>query len=316
MTQQHRTSESQSHRLPPHEREGRRGSVAIPAILTLGGAAVALWLVENQTGALSRTARRAKGAAEEFWDHAGERARDLYEGTSDRMHEFSREARLWGEHARRRGGESAEDWREMFSHGLATAGAKAAGLASMLKSLGSGALESDTGRAGRRQMRRAYESLRGRHHEQDRWGAAEFVIVGLAAAGLGAAAAYLFNPSSGPEHRRTLKRQARKVKEQAGEWASAAAEGARHLKESAQERIGGRFSRDQLGTEDLARRVREKISEILGGNIGELDVSASAGRVTLRGHLAADRREQVLAAVRNIEGVSDVEHSAANLTQM
>ena len=314
MTQKRNTSRSQSRR-SAQDPEPRRGSVAIPAILTLAGAAVALWLVENQTGAVSRTARSAKGAAEDFLDHAGERARGIYEGASDRMEGFSREARLWGEKARRRGGEAAGDWGESFSHGLANAGAKAAGLAAMLKGLGAGAWESDRGREGRLRMRRAYESLRGQPHADEKWGATEFVMIGLAAAGLGAAAAYLFNPSSGPEHRRMISRQARKVKEQAGEWATAAAEGARHLKESAQEKIGGRFGPDQEGGQDLIRRVREKISEILGGSQDELDVSSSEGRVKIRGHLAADRREQVLLAVRGIEGVSDVEHATAP-TQM
>lgn len=154
MSNQPRASEhpsEQPERLPPlpheHHENGSGWGMALPALLTVGGGLAALWLLENQTGAVSRGAARARDTAEDLWHDAGEWAHGLYDEAGERASHFSRDARHSMRDARRRAAGSAGEWRESLGDGLISAGAKAAGIAGVLKALGGGAMSTGASRA-------------------------------------------------------------------------------------------------------------------------------------------------------------------------
>lgn len=144
-------SSEQSERLPPLPHEQRESGsgwgMALPALLTVGGGIAALWLLENQTGAVSRGAARARDTAEDLWHDAGEWAHGLYDEAGERASHLSRDARHSMRDARRRAASSAGEWRESLGDSLISAGAKAAGIAGVLKALGGGAMSTGASRA-------------------------------------------------------------------------------------------------------------------------------------------------------------------------
>ncbi len=218
--------------LPPQQQhqDGSWG-MALPTLLTLGGGLAALWLLENQTQAVSRTAHRASDAAEDFLGNAGDWAHERYDETS-------RRARLFARDAGHRASERAGEWREGLGDSLIAAGAKAAGLAGMLKALGSrtahrvkdSARHNPSVREGSERARGAYAALRGqpyRRSDEHELGTMQMAMMGVALVAAGAAASYLLNSDQGAQRRRELRIRTQAVGRRAGEWAQELAESAR-----------------------------------------------------------------------------------------
>jgi osmotically-inducible protein OsmY len=315
------TTSNQSSRIPPLANQHSRPGSALPAVLGLAGGIAALWLLEHQTGAVSRSARYVRDTAEEAWDRAGEWAQHAYEEAGEKGRRLSSDTRRHFRDSRQRASETAGDWGHSLSGSLLAARIKAAGLAEMLKSLGGKAAASEgfkrarTGaRAGSHRFREAYSTLRGRQQQPRDWGAGEMALIGLTAIGIGAAAAYLMNPSS-EQYRRALRNRAMFAGRRATEWATSAVETARDLAGSTAESIAGRFSAhaetSARSDEDLARRVRQRIAEVLSDGMGDIRVAAVKGRVTLTGRIPDLRREALFEAVRSLEGVDEVSYSGA-----
>lgn len=333
MSEQERTHESHS-TIPPHPREHKSGmGMSLPALLTIGGGLAALWLLENQTQAISRTAERAKESATEWWHEAEGVAGDWLEDAGER-------SRGWAHQARERvssfSGRSAED--------LISAGAKALGIAGLLKSVGAsrtakfmafkkladyatsalGQSRSETigrarsaGREGAHRMREAYHALRGdsarRRSDEKDWDMSDIALLGTLLVGAGVASAYLLNPSSGGEHRRTLRLRTRAASRQATQWAHEMAGQAREWVGSAAEGVGMLHGGSEaMNDEQLASRVRQEIATSVEESISDLRVSASEGRVTLTGDVRNEQREAVLKAARRVPGVRDVEIQSGN----
>lgn len=315
------TTSDQSSRIPPLPNQYSRHGIALPAVLGLAGGIAALWLLEHQTGAVSRSARYVRDAAEEAWDRTGEWAQHAYEEAGEKGRRLSSDTRRHFRDSRQRASEAASDWGHSLTGSLLAARIKAAGLAEMLKSLGGKAAASEglkrarTGaRAGSHRIREAYSTLRGRKHQSHDWGAGEMALIGLTAIGIGAAAAYLMNPGS-EQYRRSLRNRAMFAGKRATEWATSAVETARELAGSTAESIAGRFSTHAetrpRSDEDLARRVRQRIADILSHDLGDIRVAAVEGRVTLTGRIPDQRREALFEAVRSLDGVEEVSYSDA-----
>ena len=282
MSDQNRPSEQSS--LPPASHEHSQGysmlGMSVPTLLTLGTGLAAMWLLENQTQVLSRTASQARDKAEDWWHDA----EDWYEDAAPRT-------RRWARDASESASETAGAWGGRLSDNLISAGAKAAGIAGVLKTLGGGAMSTGTSRAakllalkkvaeyatqtarqlgesaarnprvtamtaagaararslgheGSERLRGAYGALRGRpvrRRDEREWGTAEVAMVGLALVGAGVAATYLLSPSQGAQRRRELRLRTQALSRQAGDWAQDLGGTAREWAESAAHGVTSRL---------------------------------------------------------------------------
>lgn len=310
MTEHNQTSQHTS-RIPPVAGESRGIGMVLPTLLSIAGGLAALWLLENQTGAVSRTARQARGKAEDLWEHAGKWAHDLYESAGDHARDYSQHARRSLRSARDSAGETAADLREGLGERFMHAAEGAAGLLAALRSMGFSAEEArSAARRGARRVRQQYRSLREREPEPRDWGFTEAAFLGLTAAGIGAAAAYVMSSQTGQRYRREIGQRAREASRRAGHWTTQAAHSARELADSAAESISGRFRGEapEVADEELVSRVRSRLAEVMSNDMGELRVSATHGQVTITGRLPQERRDELLEAARGVKGVRGVEH--------
>jgi len=241
------SSESREHAsLPPASREhgGHGMGLALPTLLTLGGGLAALWLLENQTGAVTRTAGRARDAAQD-WLHDAE----------DYSADAGRRASHWARGARHRASDSAGEWggriNEMFHSGASRAAKLAAFkkladyAASAARQLGESAgpvrhKARIAGEEGSERLRGAYSALRGRpfrRHDEREWGMTDAALIGAALATAGVAAAYLLSPERGAQRRRALRLRTQALGRQAGEWAHDVADTAREWAGTAAEGV-------------------------------------------------------------------------------
>jgi hypothetical protein len=232
--------------LPPGERVDDSGGwrMALPALVTLGGGLAALWLLENQTGGVSRTAGRARETAGEWLHDAG-----------DFSAETGQRARHWASGASHRAADTAGDWGHRVNEILGSGASRAAKLMAF-KSLADYATSAarhigessrpvrqrarHAGEEGSERLRGAYAALRGqpfRRHDERDWGLTDAALIGVALAGAGVAATYLLNPERGAQRRRALRLRTQALSRQAGDWAHGLADTARDLASSAAEGV-------------------------------------------------------------------------------
>lgn len=246
--QNNRTDASQPgehQQLPPMSDEHRRGlGTALPTLLTLGGGLAALWLLENQTHLVSRTASGARDAAED-WLHDAE----------DYSAEAGERARHWARGARHRASDTAGEWGGRLNDIFHSGASRASKLASFKKlaayataaarQLGDSAgpvreRARVAGEEGSERLRGAYAALRGRsfrRHDEREWGMTDAALIGVALAGAGVAAAYLLNPERGAQRRRALRLRTQALGRQAGDWAHEVADTARDWAGAAAESV-------------------------------------------------------------------------------
>ncbi|MGH8479028.1 MAG: BON domain-containing protein [Gammaproteobacteria bacterium] len=126
--------------------------------------------------------------------------------------------------------------------------------------------------------------------------------------GIGAALMYFFDPDSGRRRRAWLREK----------WPSAAKKGQASLvePEPGSERVAGASADDisvaaSLGVaptdEELARRVRSALERALP-QPPAVEVMAHQGLVILSGQVSAEVQDTLLACVRSVAGVKDVEN--------
>lgn len=132
------------------------------------------------------------------------------------------------------------------------------------------------------------------------------VLIGL---GLGAAAMYVLDPQTGRRRRRQLRDRAQSASRHA---ADAARKAARDLGNRARGTLAEwrtmRRPAEPVGDDVLTERVRARMGHLLShADARAVDVSVHAGHVVLRGTLPADEASRVVAGVRSVRGVADVD---------
>ena len=130
-----------------------------------------------------------------------------------------------------------------------------------------------------------------------------FLIALLSGVGL----MYLLDPQEGKRRRAQLRDQWDKFQNQAQSTAEATQ---KQLEDRAQGMVAETRSMMEnapVSDETLVARVRSELGRVVS-NVGAVDVSASGGRVTLRGNILADEVSRVMQAVRMVQGVTNVDN--------
>lgn len=133
------------------------------------------------------------------------------------------------------------------------------------------------------------------------------VLIGL---GLGAAAMYVLDPQAGRRRRGRLRDQTLSARRRVGGAAQKAARdmGNRLRGGIAEARAMWR-GQEEVSDDVLAERVRARMGHVLShAHVHLMEVSAHAGHVTLRGTLPADEASRLVAGVRAVRGVTDVDN--------
>ena len=128
-----------------------------------------------------------------------------------------------------------------------------------------------------------------------------------AGAAIGAGMLYLFDPDRGARRRALLRDQLGHTGRQADQVARS---GARQLRDRAAglaHEIRAELTEGEVDDGVLAERVRSMVGHVTS-HAGSIEVSTSAGRVTLSGTLPPDDVSEVLRAAGSVRGVADVEN--------
>lgn len=127
----------------------------------------------------------------------------------------------------------------------------------------------------------------------------------LVAAAAGALATYFLDPEQGRRRRAvTRDRMASGMSRAAGAGQSLAQD-LRHRTRGIAASIRGRLSREPVGDDVLAERVRARVGR-LASHPGSIEVGVSQGHVTLRGPVLASEADRLLRAARVVRGVRGV----------
>jgi hypothetical protein len=129
----------------------------------------------------------------------------------------------------------------------------------------------------------------------------------LAAIGVGAGVMYVLDPEGGRRRRALARDRMRSVVARTGDAVDVTSRDMRNRAQGVVAELrsllrdGGRTSDDVL-----LQRVRSRIGEITG-RAGAIDVTVSDGRVTLRGPVLRSEVDRLLARVRGVRGVREVD---------
>lgn len=127
----------------------------------------------------------------------------------------------------------------------------------------------------------------------------------LFGAAVGGVAMYFFDPDKGRRRRALVRDRAVKVSTDARHFVE---QGTRDLKNrgsAATGRVRSILKRHDASDQVLAERVRSKMGRYVG-HPGAVEVSASGGRVTLSGSVLAHEHRELIEAVSQVPGVSDI----------
>ncbi|HSV20447.1 MAG TPA: hypothetical protein VLR71_18680 [Casimicrobiaceae bacterium] len=131
----------------------------------------------------------------------------------------------------------------------------------------------------------------------------------LRGAALGAAAMYLLDPDRGRRRRAIARDKLRRGATQASAFVDAARRDARHRIQALRARATRlRASEQEVGDLVLIERVRARVGRVVQ-HPHALRVGALRGRVQLSGPLLADEHARLLAAVRRVPGVREIDDS-------
>lgn len=133
------------------------------------------------------------------------------------------------------------------------------------------------------------------------------MLIGL---GLGAAAMYILDPQAGRRRRGRLRDRAMSARRRVGHAAQKAARdmGNRVRGGVAEARAMWR-GEEEISDDVLAERIRARMGHVLPhAHVHLMEVSARGGHVTLRGTLPADEAARVVADVRSVRGVTDIDN--------
>ena len=144
--------------------------------------------------------------------------------------------------------------------------------------------------------------------------AREYWIAGLAlasGAALGAIGMYLYDPNRGKGRRARLQDKVASAAKWTGQEAAGRAEDLRNRAKGAMAKAGASIAcREEVDDEVLAGRVRSHMGHVTR-HAHAVAVEVKDGAVTLQGNLPDEERERLLAEVRKIHGVKDVQDRIA-----
>lgn len=287
----------------------------------LGGAllgAAAMYLLDPETGRrrrerLAETTGDALGRAGEAigpaWESLSERARDLGGRLSENASAFGSAASERAADARDSGSSMLSGWGDALG---------SFGRRFTRRARGYG---EDAASSARDYRDSAWESARdyaGRARGMLPWGGREeshagaYTAAGLSAAALGAAAIYLFDPSSGRTRRKMVADQANRIMNDTGRCMR---QTGRYVQDLLNRGRGvahetrSRFSNTPVGDvspETLMQRIRSQMGHVVS-NAGAISVMVNeAGDVTLTGSVLAGELDGLLSTVNRVPGVCQI----------
>lgn len=127
----------------------------------------------------------------------------------------------------------------------------------------------------------------------------------IAAAGAGAALAYMFDPGRGGARRAWMGDKMRRATRQTREGLDATARDMGNRARGIVAATRGRLSSESVDDATLVERVRAKLGRVCS-HPRAIDVEARDGEVTLRGQILADEVSDLLAAAAAVRGVTAV----------
>jgi uncharacterized membrane protein len=127
----------------------------------------------------------------------------------------------------------------------------------------------------------------------------------LIGAALGGAAMYLFDPDRGRRRRALLRDQAVKATTNFRDVLDAGGRDLANRGTAAKGRLGSLFTRRAATNDVLIERVRSKLGRYTG-HPRAIDVTASDGRVTLSGSVLRHEHDDLIYAVSDVAGVTDI----------
>jgi osmotically-inducible protein OsmY len=123
----------------------------------------------------------------------------------------------------------------------------------------------------------------------------------------GAALMYLLDPDQGRRRRALLRDQLVKVMNKTQDRLDDAAHNARNRAEGVAAEARQRMQTEPASDETLVSRVRSAMGRAVS-NAGAIEVTANQGHITLYGPILEKEVAALLAAVRAVPGVTDVEN--------
>ncbi len=131
-------------------------------------------------------------------------------------------------------------------------------------------------------------------------------LLPLAGAALGAAAMYLFDPDRGRRRRALMRDQLLSAASHLDDAIEATARDLIHRAQGLMAEARSTVSDEEVSDEVLVNRVRAKMGRVVS-HPGAMKVTAEQGRVTLSGDVLEHEHEDLLQAVRSVQGVVEVE---------
>ena len=123
----------------------------------------------------------------------------------------------------------------------------------------------------------------------------------------GAGLMYFLDPRAGAKRRALLKDQAEKLKNTATDQADDLSHYAVDKSRGVVHEAASKLRTEEVSDETLVARVRSAIGRY-SSHPGSIVVNSSEGHVTLTGHILANEVQALLAAVKSVPGVKDVEN--------
>lgn len=128
----------------------------------------------------------------------------------------------------------------------------------------------------------------------------------LGGIGIGAALMYFLDPDGGARRRSLVRDQAASAARSTSRRVRARTADARNRARGTAAELRG-MRDDHPADDQLVERVRAELGHRVN-HVGAVQVSASDGQVTLRGPVLREELDDVLAAVRGVRGVHDVQN--------
>lgn len=131
------------------------------------------------------------------------------------------------------------------------------------------------------------------------------VVALLAGLGIGAALMYLLDPDRGARRRSLLRDKAARASRVAGRGVVDRANDVRNRTQGQVAELRASFANDQLDDDQLVARVRAELGHRVD-RARSIEIAAHDGAITIRGQVPPDGADDIVAAVRRVRGVKEV----------
>ncbi|MEO8348688.1 MAG: BON domain-containing protein [Acidobacteriota bacterium] len=129
----------------------------------------------------------------------------------------------------------------------------------------------------------------------------------LGGLGLGAALMYVLDPERGKRRRAVVRDKAVRITKKTGDSVGARSRDWKNRAKGVAAQVKSLTSREEVSDPVLEGRVRAEIGRVVS-TPGAIDVTSTAGTVTLSGAVLASEVDDLISAVRRVPGVEDVEN--------